>query len=331
MADIVSHSPNSSTHNPLNTIVPEENFSVLLLRFLNFLKKTGKSSNTIAAYRNDLSLYLEFCQEQKIRPSECQIDFSPSWSEFLKERGRTSQASQRRSLMSIRSFMKFLISHNKIENSGFLNLKSPRQPTHDLLTLTVAQVDKLLGTLKRNAKSQDEKKVRDYCIVLVICKFGIKVSELCALKWGDIVPVFTKKQVMLRIKGEKERVIFGDKTSFDAFEMLKAARTNLGLKSLEAEPLFFGFQNVGRKLQAGPLHRHGVKFVLYELTNSLIGTPFNAESLRNFCISQWLNSGVNREKVAELAGYNTILSLERFSLNIRKTRKSKRRMKSEGN
>jgi hypothetical protein len=49
--------------------------------------------------------------------------------------------------------------------------------------------------------------------------------------------------------------------------------------------------------------------------------------MRNSCIRNWLESGMSKEKTAQLAGLNTVFSLDRFSLKGRKVRKPKRQMK----
>ncbi len=318
-----SKSPRSSS----KALETRDSSGMLLLRFQNDLKKTGKSAHTVAAYRKDVQFFLEFCKINNIKIGEFSADFPEHWKSFLSEKGRVSQSGIRRSLMSIRTFTRFLISTKQITHSGILEIKSPKQPSHDLLILPAKKIKLLLKTLKNQSKTGDSKAIRDYTIVLLLCQYGLKVTELCDLVWGDLLPVFSHPQYVLRVKGEKERLLYTDASTFHALELLKAARISLGLSTQAEDSLWFGFQSQARFIQPVPLKRHSVKFILYELTHTILGFPYNAESMRNSCIRNWLESGMSKEKTAQLAGLNTVFSLDRFSLKGRKVRKPKRQMK----
>ena len=77
------------------------------------------------------------------------------------------------------------------------------------------------------------------------------------------------------------------------------------------------------------MHRHGIKFVVYEVCEEILGVPYNSESLRNHAIMKWLDQGLSVQKVADLAGYSSLNSLDRFSLLSRGIRKSRRQIKTD--
>lgn len=307
--------------------------SSFLISFMNQLKKSGRSAHTISAYRNDLNLFCEFLLEKKIEPSSYTLPTQDYWIDYLKENGRRSPASLRRAQMSVRSFLHFLVAQGIIERSPMLDIKSPKQPKHQLLTVSGEKFRFLVKSLKQEALvAQDAKAIRDLALILILGECGLKASETANLTWGDIWQQSQEalSSGCLRIVGEHERLIpYCDEVS-SALEKLKAVRQELGLSTDLDAKLFFGYLNVSRKTRTSSLHRHGIKFVVYEVCSEILGVPYNSESLRNHAILKWIKKGLDIEKVAMLAGYSSLNSLERFIhnskikiLNRRKDKKQK--------
>lgn len=308
--------------------------SPLLIRFLNQLKKTGKSINTISAYRNDLSLFCEFLIEKQISPDNYSYPAQENWLHFLKENGRNSQSSVRRAQMSVRTFIHFLVAEKIILNSPFLDMKSPKQPAPALLTVTHEKFLTLCRTLKQLALNKDEKAVRDWTLILILGECGLKASEASNLTWGDVWPELedptteTSIAGCLKVTGNNERLVPYNLEVARALAMLKETREQMSLSTCLESKLFFGYLNVSRKTRTNFLHRHGIKFVVYEVCTEILGVPYNSESLRNHAILRWLAKGMDNEKVADLAGYSSLNSLERF-LNCKERKKvSSRRLKT---
>jgi integrase/recombinase XerD len=86
----------------------------------------------------------------------------------------------------------------------------------------------------------------------------------------------------------------------------------LGLSSMLQDELFYGYKNLARVVGSSDLKRHGVKFIVYEICDTFLNVPFNAESFRNHAISKWLDAGLSTQKVCDLAGYSSPGSLVRF-------------------
>lgn len=318
---------------------PIEKYNNYLLRFLNRLKQTGKSAHTISAYRNDLSTFGEFLASKSIDPSVFYPNIVEEWIAYLHEQGRKSAASVRRAQMSVRTYMHFLISESVITGSPFLEIKSPRQPKHDLLSITAEHYEKLVSSLKEKANDNDEKAMRDLALVYLLGECGLKASEAAALTWGDIflesspddMPEYVEgmRGGSVRIPGPNERVLKFNSDVQKALVMLRQARQHLNLSVEPSAKLFFGYKNVSRQTRTDALHRHGIKFIIYEICDELFGIPYNSESLRNSAILRWLNQGLNVNTVAELAGYSSLHSLERFSHTQRGFRKPRRMTKAK--
>lgn len=325
-----------------------DRLSPLLLRFLNRLKQTGRSVHTIAAYRNDLNLFSEFLVEKQFDPQLYSLNLQSEWLHFLGAHGRKSAASVRRALMSVRTFLHFLVLEKVIVGSPFLEVKSPRQPCHDLLTILPAHYKILCKTLRAQALEGDEKAIRDWCLVLVLGGCGLKATEAACLTWGDLMLEGSISGSIeglaegsskgsaeagsaagtLRVTGPNERMLKFGLDLHQALCLLRQVRTRLELGTSAAHRLFFGYMNVSRKTRTDSLHRHGIKFVVYEACEEILKVPYNSESLRNYAIVRWLEQGLSSQQVADLAGYSSLNSLERFSLQTRGIRKPKRQSKS---
>jgi integrase/recombinase XerD len=303
----------------------------LLLRFINRLKMHGKSVHTIAAYRNDLSIFCQFLISEKIDPQDFQSHFQERWIAYLASHGRKSPASVRRALMSVRTFLHFLVKENIISRSPMLEMKSPRQPTHDLLTVRPEHYFQLMQTLTSRTRINDPKAIRDLALVQLLGECGLKATELAQLKWSDVLfvgsPGSDTFNVTVRIAGQNERMIVGNQEIAANLQKLREVRVQLNLHTAAQDKLFFGFLNISRKLKSDGLHRHGVKFVLYEICDEILGIPYNSESLRNHAILRWLDCGISVKQVAQLAGYSSLNSLERFRAKAKGQRRPKRQIK----
>jgi site-specific recombinase XerD len=319
-----------TTHAPLETF-DAPRLNSLLLRFLNNLKRNGKSAHTLSAYRNDVGLFCEFLLTTGFHPGDWTGRLKDAWVEFLHNKGRHSDASVRRALMSVRTFLHFLINEKAIESSSLLESKSPRQPTHDLLTVLPEHFRLLVTNLRRKANAGDEKAIRDFAIFLLLGKCGLKATEAANVTWGDVSFSGGKKGGgTLVVRGPGERILPLDPDTALCLQRLRDIRKTLELSTDIRSKLFFGYLNLSRKTRTNFLHRHGIKFVIYEVSNEILGTAYNSESLRNYAIATWISKGMNAQQVASLAGYSSLNSLERFSLDVRKLRLPKRHItKSE--
>ncbi|MCA2959143.1 MAG: site-specific integrase [Silvanigrellales bacterium] len=303
-----------------------DKLSTYLLRFLNRLKSSGKSSHTISAYRNDLNLFSEFLLEKGFDPRSHGVNLQEEWDHFLHANGRNSPASVRRAFMSVRTFLHFLISEGYIDGSPLLEVKSPKQPSHDLMRCLPAQFRSLANELHKRAGEGDEKAVRDLALVLVLGLCGLKASEAAQVCWADVMTGGEGEGGTLRVPGAGERLVPLSRDTRDALVALKDLRARLDLDDGPRSKLFFGYLNVSRRTRTPSLHRHGIKFVVYETCEEILRIPYNSESLRNHAILRWLDQGLTAQRVADLAGYSSLHSLERFARADKALRKPRRKL-----
>lgn len=169
--------------------------------YTRYLKlERNYSPNTLAAYQNDLSWLLSFCEQQEMNPLDMQLEDLQHFAVQLHEHqiGPTSQA---RILSGIRSFYKYLLLSGEIEQDPTELLESPhlgeRLP-EVLSTDEIAQIQKSIDLSKPEGQ-------RNKTIIEVLFSCGLRVSELVNLKLSNLY--LEEGFVRVMGKGSKERLV----------------------------------------------------------------------------------------------------------------------------
>lgn len=169
--------------------------------YTRYLKlERNYSPNTLAAYQNDLSWLLSFCEQQEMNPLDVRLDDLQHFAVQLHEHqiGPTSQA---RILSGIRSFYKYLLLSGEIEQDPTELLESPhlgeRLP-EVLSTDEIDQIQKCIDLSKPEGQ-------RNKTIIEVLFSCGLRVSELVNLKLSNLY--LEEGFVRVMGKGSKERLV----------------------------------------------------------------------------------------------------------------------------
>ena len=177
-----------------------------LAEFLVFLAvEKGASSNTIAAYKNDLQQLADFIGShgnnrtwQKLARTDIQ-DFILN----LKDRGYT-ETSVARKVAAVRSFFAFLAAEGAINANPTEGLSSPRVGKSLPKAITPNEVDELLEQPAR--RSTPEAK-RDRAMLELLYATGMRVTELVSLDMTNLHLDPRSPFVRCVGKGAKERSI----------------------------------------------------------------------------------------------------------------------------
>ena len=176
----------------------------------------GKSHNAIAIVTNSVSYFQGFLTSQGISPDVTQISqreirafilylrqkrcFSNHRFNHVQDRGLSGHTINCY-LRSLRIFFSWLVSEGIIESNPFERVKIPRTPKKVTPTFSDSQIQQLVGVIDtRTAEGY-----RDYTIILTLLDTGIRVSELCSLRLGNLW--LEEGMVKVLGKGNKERLI----------------------------------------------------------------------------------------------------------------------------
>lgn len=167
--------------------------------FLQMMRaEVGAADNTIVAYRLDLEQFYEKCSTplNKITQEDL-ADYIQS----LSKQGYSPKSIARK-ISALKDYFKFLYSEKEIKQNPTANIIAPKQGKPLPKFLTAAEVRLLIDT----AKEKNEMAYQRLSVMLeLMYACGLRVSELVGLPENCIN--FDKKQILVRGKGNKERLI----------------------------------------------------------------------------------------------------------------------------
>lgn len=169
--------------------------------YARYLKlERNYSPNTLAAYQNDLSWLLSFCEQQEMNPLDMQLEDLQHFAVQLHEHqiGPTSQA---RILSGIRSFYKYLLLSGEIEQDPTELLESPHLGERLPEVLSTDEIDQIQKSIDLSKPEGQRNKT----IIEVLFSCGLRVSELVNLKLSNLY--LEEGFVRVMGKGSKERLV----------------------------------------------------------------------------------------------------------------------------
>lgn len=160
------------------------------------------NEKTLKAYRIDLRQFLE-----EIVCNEITVDLLEEYIGKLHERFKPKTV--KRKIASLKAFFHYLEYKEMIDRNPFNKIQLHfREPVILPKTIPLGIVEKFLGTIYRemdNARTVYQKRnaLRDVAVVELLFATGMRISELCMLKNGDVN--LEDGVVLIYGKGSKER------------------------------------------------------------------------------------------------------------------------------
>ncbi|WP_106874817.1 tyrosine-type recombinase/integrase [Candidatus Phycorickettsia trachydisci] len=137
-------------------------------------------------------------------------------------------------------------------------------------------------------------RTRDIAIIKILLNTGIRIKELCNLKWKHVILFNRKGDLEVNYgKGNKSRSIPLNKSARIAFESL-GYHANVGSDNR----IFLG--------QRGPLTPRGIQLMLKRVLNKSELSDISPHDLRHSFCKNLVDSGVSLEKIAILAGHESL-------------------------
>ncbi len=161
----------------------------------------GLAENTLEAYLRHVRSFHSFLVALGIEhPSQAESTHIEAFLRQLHELGLAS-ASQAQSMAAIRALYRFLHLLGQMSADPTESLRLPRRQRPLPEVLSVEEVERLL----HQPDVSTPRGIRDRAILEVLYSCGLRVSELCQLRLGDI---FAEEELLrVRGKGAKERLI----------------------------------------------------------------------------------------------------------------------------
>lgn len=271
----------------------------LARRFFDHLRiERGLSAHTIDAYESDLREYVRFVQSSG---KGCEAMDLDSTLLFLSraEKAR-SPASRARLLSAVKTFHRFLYTEGVIDRLEAQRLSAPKVLRKIPFVLTPDEVDRLI-------RQPDESVLglRDRALLEVDYSTGMRVSELCGLKLGEID--HDRRFMRIRGKGSKERIVpYG-----------RSAEAALARYLGEGRPVLVGRRtsaHVFLNYAGGPLSRVSFwKLLKKHAVRAGLSANITPHTLRHSFATHLLEGGADLRVVQELLGHSSIATTQIYT------------------
>lgn len=274
------------------SVYTQRNYRHALRQFVEWHgKERGSGPNWPKLQRDDFRFYLRYLGRQKLGQAAIQLRFS-----------------------ALRSFYRYLIRQDVVEVSPIRNLSLPKTPKRLPKYLTVQQmVDLLRAPLKPLDQSRPKGKGRpvsigvchrDVAVLETFYSCGLRISELCGLRAGDVD--WTGGIVRVRGKGKKERMVpIGEPA-------LNAIQHYWGLLEQPPEGSAPVFQAGGREAKAvSP--RTLQSRLKQHLATAGLDPAITPHKLRHSYATHLLDAGADLRSVQELLGHAHLITTQVYT------------------
>ena len=261
----------------------------------------GLSKNTLAAYRQDLTLYAAWLAGRGTTPATTLLQTTEQHlqSYFSAQHATTKATTANRRLTVFKRYFRWALREGLAQVDPTLKLQSAKQPLRVPKTLTEAQVEALLAA----PDTSQALGLRDRTMLELMYASGLRVSELVTLKTFNV----SLNDNVLRVmgKGSKERLVpFGEVASTWLRQYLSGgARAEL-LAGKQTEDLFITVRGTNPGTAMSRVMFWMV--VKKHAATAGITVPLSPHTLRHAFATHLLNHGADLRAVQMLLGHADI-------------------------
>ncbi|MDR2501891.1 MAG: tyrosine recombinase XerC [Oscillospiraceae bacterium] len=199
-----------------------------------------------------------------------------------------------RKLSAIRSLFKYLtVKTHQLDDDPMIGLDMPKTQKTLPRYLSLDEARRLLGSVSGRNRE------RDYCMLTIFLNCGLRISEICGLNLGDIMP----DSLRVLGKGGKERVVFLGEACVEAINAYLIIRRALSPAPRDIRALFLSeATNTGERnrISRGTVHALVKKHLL---AAGISPDEYSSHKLRHTAATLMLHSGVDVRTLQELLGH----------------------------
>lgn len=264
-------------------------------------QRRGASPHTVANYRLDLDHTAEWMAARGVTAwSTVDRQDVRAWLAWMHYE-QYAPATIGRKLSALRSFYRYLGREGTVTRSPLLLIAAPRSRKSLPNVLTVEEIERLIEAPDRSTSLG----LRDRCMFEVMYATGVRVSELLAMKVGDVDWIGRHMRVVG--KGSKERLVLLGDLAVDALESyIHCGREHL-IKERSTDALFLS--HLG-----WPLSVRGFHVILQaHLRTAGIERHVTPHTLRHSFATHLLEGGADLRSVQELLGHANVSTTQVYT------------------
>jgi len=262
--------------------------------FLNMLKyEKNYSENTIKGYSENLSVFNEFLQNNKIKNyNNCDYDVIRKFIKYLYELNYSNK-SICRYISCLRSFFKYLSLNEFIDINPMILISNPKLEKKLPKFLYYEDLEKILSAPDINNFIG----LRDALILELLYSTGIRVSELVNITLKDIS--YSERKIKILGKGNKERyTLYGKKCE----ELLNKYIDSSRKKLLKQNNDYLILSNTGKQINV-----RQIRNIINNYTKkSGVNLKISPHTFRHTYATHMLNDGADLRSVQELLGHENL-------------------------
>ena len=267
----------------------------------------GRSPNTLAAYRRDLTSYWEWTSARGLALDAVGPADLDAYVGHLRDRG-LAPSSVKRATVAVRSLHRFRADEGLDTVDPSTGIETPRVPAGLPKALSEQEVERLIGQVVGDGPLV----LRDRAIIEVLYGTGARISEVCALGLGEV----DLDGSLLRLfgKGSKERVVpLGRHARVALAAWLGADGRPLvaperPAKRTDADAVFLN-------ARGGRLGRQGAWAIVRRYGDAAgLGDRLTPHVLRHSCATHMLDHGADVRAVQELLGHASITTTQVYTM-----------------
>ena len=261
-------------------------------QYLTYLRDVRRmASNTVESYARDLSALGAFAQSRGVEPEALERKALDAFVRHMMSTGLAPR-SVARAVACVRGFYKFVAVERKQDHSAADDLHPPRAWPALPRFLSLEEVDRLLA----QPDVSTPRGLRDKALIEVLYATGLRVSELIALRAGDLN--LEDGYLTCIGKGDKERMVpLGHEAADSVRRYIRDGRPQL-LKKRTSPWLFVNARD------GGPLSRVGFWKVLKEYgVRAGMTRPISPHVLRHSFATHLLERGADLRMIQVMLGH----------------------------
>lgn len=270
--------------------------------FLNFLDtEKGYADNTIAAYRNDLTQFLRYLEEQnedfdQLTWADVDKDTIINYVLNLKEREYTSSTVARK-VAAIKSFFHYLMAERIILDDPTATLDSPKVKKRLPKAISREDIEQLLAAPAGGASAKSQ---RDHALLELLYASGMRVTELVSLNVDDVNLASGSVRVRGKKASSKERIIPVGDRALEALQIyVNKGRMQL-VRDPEERALFLNHR--GQRLT-----RQGLWLIIKHYVDEVgVSEDVTPHTLRHSFAAHKLSQGKSLQDIQKLLGHANI-------------------------
>jgi len=282
--------------------------------FLNYLRnEKNYSEHTLKNYENDLKQFFQFLSQQKIEDLK-RVDhiLIRSFLASLYEQNYEKKSIARK-LACLKSFFKYLLKNNFIDDNPADYVSSPKIPKK---LPNFLYEDNIKNIIEFFNKPDDFEKSRERAILETLYSTGIRVSELVNLNLKDIN--LEAGTAIVFGKGKKERIVPLGSKCIEALKIFIKQRNQLLNKLNKTEKALFINKNGNR------LTDRGIRYIFDKHIKKLAEIEkVSPHTIRHTFATHMLNNGCDIRIVQEILGHSNLSTTQIY------THISKKKLKSD--